>query len=220
MKVITRSEAKALGLTEYFTGEPCLRGGIAPRRTSSGTCLCADCRKERSSRNNAWNKKFRAENPEEAIRRERAHYHRNREQICRDRNEWYAQNKERLAAKGRKVDYERVRERSRKWKLENPEARRADLAKQRATKRKAVPVWYSEFDDFVIQEAFGLAKIREKETGARWDVDHMVPLRSKNACGLHCADNIQVIPKFLNAQKGNKLSLSNDYEWVKFAWAR
>ena len=37
-KIISRKEAKAQGLTRYFTGEPCKHGHVAERMTSSGAC--------------------------------------------------------------------------------------------------------------------------------------------------------------------------------------
>jgi hypothetical protein len=37
-KIITRAEAKAQGLTRYFTGEPCKFGHISQRNTASGGC--------------------------------------------------------------------------------------------------------------------------------------------------------------------------------------
>src|SRR5512139_2332428 len=39
MKNITREQAKASGLTRYFTGKPCVRGHFSERRTASGSCL-------------------------------------------------------------------------------------------------------------------------------------------------------------------------------------
>ena len=38
MEVITRKEAKAKGLTHYFTGKPCKHGHTATRRTITGYC--------------------------------------------------------------------------------------------------------------------------------------------------------------------------------------
>lgn len=37
-KVITRSEAKALGLKRYFTGKPCKRGHVTTRKVSDKSC--------------------------------------------------------------------------------------------------------------------------------------------------------------------------------------
>jgi 5-methylcytosine-specific restriction endonuclease McrA len=40
--IISRADAKARGLTRYFTGNPCKYGHIAERHTASGTCgICA-----------------------------------------------------------------------------------------------------------------------------------------------------------------------------------
>ena len=38
MSIITRAEAKKLGLKSYFTGNPCQKGHIATRRVSNANC--------------------------------------------------------------------------------------------------------------------------------------------------------------------------------------
>jgi hypothetical protein len=43
----------------------------------------------------------------------------------------------------------------------------------------------------------------------------MIPLKAKEACGLHCADNIQVIPASINLMKNNKLIYTVSHEWIK-----
>lgn len=43
--LVTRAEALAQGLTRYYTGQPCLRGHVAERKTSN--CCCLACKKER-----------------------------------------------------------------------------------------------------------------------------------------------------------------------------
>lgn len=41
---VTRAEARALGLPEYFTGDPCRYGHVSPRRTEN--CQCVACIEE------------------------------------------------------------------------------------------------------------------------------------------------------------------------------
>jgi hypothetical protein len=41
-QIVTRAQAKAKGLTKYFTGKPCSRGHIVLRHTINGSCsICA-----------------------------------------------------------------------------------------------------------------------------------------------------------------------------------
>ena len=62
----------------------------------------------------------------------------------------------------------------------------------------------TELDVFVIEEALALSKLREHTTGIKWHLDHIVPLFHKDACGLHVAVNIQVVPAKWNFSKNNK----------------
>ena len=119
--------------------------------------------------------------------------------------------KERLrekAANYRRKNPEKAREAVRrsleKYRKNNKSKLNEKAAKERARKRMAIPKWFGEFDDFVCKEAFSLAKIREGETGIKWDVDHIVPLSCKIACGLHCAENLRVIPASINRSRKNK----------------
>lgn len=47
MEIVTRSEALEKGLTFYFTGRKCLRGGVA-RRYINGACTCKECADSRA----------------------------------------------------------------------------------------------------------------------------------------------------------------------------
>ena len=62
----------------------------------------------------------------------------------------------------------------------------------------------TELDLFVFEEAVRLCKMREKITGFKWHVDHIVPLMHKQACGLNSAFNLQVVPASWNVKKGNR----------------
>lgn len=77
----------------------------------------------------------------------------------------------------------------------------ARIAKRRAIKKNAKVPWANEF---FLQEAYLLAKLRTTVTGFPWEVDHIVPLQSGHVCGLHVEHNVQVIPASANKSKGNR----------------
>jgi hypothetical protein len=95
-----------------------------------------------------------------------------------------------------------------------PEKFRIFASLRRAKKLQATPKWYGGFDEFVLEEAYDLSSKRQETTGVAWEVDHMVPLQAKTACGLHCADNIQVIPAKLNVAKHNHMIMTEPLEWL------
>ncbi len=106
---------------------------------------------------------------------------------------------------------EKAKECARNWARKNPdkksitspEKRNAITAKRRSVKLKAIPIWFDDLDDLTIKEAHSLAKLREKITGIKWHVDHIIPLQGKKVCGLHCWNNVQVIPAKTNLSKSN-----------------
>lgn len=91
---------------------------------------------------------------------------------------------------------------------------REAAGRRNAAKLNATPPWFGELDEFVMREAADLCRLRELATGFAWQVDHMVPLQAKLACGLHCASNLQVIPARLNAIKGNRMILDEPDAWL------
>lgn len=87
------------------------------------------------------------------------------------------------------------------WQKRNPHKSAAATRRRQAAARRACVSWAIEF---FIEEAYALAKLREAATGIKWHVDHVVPLRSANVCGLHTHSNIQVIPAVANISKSNR----------------
>lgn len=69
----------------------------------------------------------------------------------------------------------------------------------------ATPLWASIEKVKAFYEA--ARKITEL-TGIKHHVDHIVPLRGANVCGLHNEFNLQIIPADLNLSKSNKFEIS------------
>lgn len=102
-----------------------------------------------------------------------------------------------------------------RYREANPAKMAAKWAKRRADELMATPPWFGELDELVMVEAADLAKKREAVTEFAWNVDHMIPLKAKEACGLHVSGNVQVIPAAMNFKKINKLVLTNPGEWIR-----
>jgi hypothetical protein len=163
---------------------------------------CKSCRKESERERNrkapeklrAKTAKWRANNPDRVRELNKAAHHNRKEQRNEESRVYRAANLEKMRAQGRA------------WSKNNPEAWRATNNARRAAKVQAVPNWANdEFDELVVGECYDLSIKRTTATGMKWHVDHIVPLRSKSVCGLHCAANLQVIPALINFSKGNRV---------------
>ncbi len=102
---------------------------------------------------------------------------------------------------------EKARERQRRWERKNPHMMRFYLANSRARRRGAMPAWA---DVDRIKAFYKEAHRLTVETGIPHDVDHIVPFTAKVdfkhvACGLHCAENLQVLPATMNKRKAFKI---------------
>jgi len=70
---------------------------------------------------------------------------------------------------------------------------------------RAKPAWLTEEHEFMLEEIYELRDLRSKLTGVVHHVDHIVPLRGQNCCGLHVPWNLQVIPALDNLSKSNRI---------------
>lgn len=106
---------------------------------------------------------------------------------------------------------------SKAYAKKNPGVFVLAVQKRRAAKYRAIPAWHGELDALAEIEAEDLSRLREKATGFAWQIDHMIPLRCKYACGLHIGINLQVIPKTMNSRKLARLVLTRPGEWIRSA---
>ena len=91
------------------------------------------------------------------------------------------------------------------WRDKNRERYNFLKAKRRAYKICATPKWLSKTQLKDIENFYVHAKECEMLTGDKYHVDHIIPLKGKNVCGLHVPWNLQVLPADINIKKGNKL---------------
>lgn len=91
------------------------------------------------------------------------------------------------------------------WAKQHPEKVISYANSRRARKVNAVPVWADELDDLFAVEAADKANRLATITGVKWEVDHMVPLKSKLVCGLHWHKNLQLLPMQVNRSKSNRI---------------
>ena len=181
----TRKEAIAAGEKFYFTGEPCIRGHVALRKTK-GACLA--CVKEDWAVDNERRKG--KPKTEAAVAAGRRYYEKNREAVI-------ARATARPAAEKRRNRAE--------YKDRNVDVVRADTSLRKRRHREATPAWLTKEERLQMRELYVQARKLTAVTGERYVVDHIVPLRGEAVCGLHVPWNLRVITQDENLKKSNKL---------------
>lgn len=185
----------------------CKRGHVGMR---SATGRCIECRRildaaRVAAAREAYNARKRAERvPHRALLAQRAREARAAEspeqraarllQAKLKQREWRAKN----------PGHAGVREARRRYKLGNPDQVSFGVAQRRASKLQRTPKWLTADDLWMMREAYGLAKLRNKLFEFKWHVDHIVPLQGATVSGLHVPWNLRVIPAVANVKKGAK----------------
>lgn len=152
------------------------------RRQGGLHCYCIPCESAKSADN------YRKRKPRKDAQN-KAWYAANKEKRRVSQSSWQQENKEKVAVI------------QRKYGIRHPDRIAAKSMRRYAGKKRATPLWAN---TFFIEEIYALAELRTALTGCEWEVDHIVPLRSPNVCGLHVEHNLRVIPKSLNAHKHNR----------------
>ena len=214
MDIVSKEEARERGLKRYFTGKPCKNGHVAERFTTGGGCVeCVRAsvrrwRKANLEKARENTRQWIARNPERHRENVRKWHKENVERNREKARQWIAKNPERHrenVRKWREENPDRNRERQREWRQANPD-RLAELsAGRRAWRLKATPAWA---DREVIAFFYSVAREETERTGEQHHVDHIVPLRGKNVCGLHVEANLQILTASQNLRKNNKLNMS------------
>jgi hypothetical protein len=185
----TREEAKKTGSKYYFTGQPCKHGHLAARKTKGA---CTECLTVEWTRGNI----------------ERADYFRSynkREDVKDRKNKWYQENRETVINNAATRPAHVLREYRNAWKVNNKTQVLADNKVRRRKHREATPPWLTRKQKSEIRQLYQIAITMTQTTGEQYVVDHIVPLRSHEVCGLHVPWNLRVITQEENLKKSNKL---------------
>lgn len=229
MQIITRAEAKALGLKSYFTGKPCKNGHVSELQTSNHSCMECSKLKHKAryhadidkSRQN-W-RNYVAKNTEKVLANNRASRERNRESVLAGKKayydrvkqtpEWQAQQREKRAAnKAAKSAYDKAR-REQMDPAEHVKRVRA-WAKANPDKRKAIVFSYDSRRRTQKEQGDSTAAIREwvkvakkvchwcnQKCADEYHIDHYEPL-SKG--GEHRVSNLVIACPTCNLRKNAK----------------
>lgn len=150
---------------------------------------------------NKYSQEYRENNKERVAAVKKTWYENNKEKRAATMKKWQENNREKCAAavkKYRKNNKEKVAAAKKKWYKDNPDKVNAYAAKYRAIKLNHSPV-LTETERHQID----LIYKKSQELGPNWNVDHIQPL-SKD--GLNHPNNLQIVTKKYNLQKGSKLN--------------
>ena len=200
--IISRSTAKENGVKNYFTGKPCINGHIFLRRTTSG--ICCYCSKIKN------NKEFKS------------------------LEDLFLEKKTNQRHRGKKYYLKNInltKERSKKWKKDNPEKVKKSFARWRGRdSSKAITFMRDSLRRVMKIEKNGrtekilgytrqdlIKNIESKFTKGmswsnhgKWHIDHIKPISAFLAEGIDCPkiinslDNLQPLWKLENLKKGSK----------------
>lgn len=162
--------------------------------------LCKACRAEQKA-------EYRKR--PEVIRRERERlakaYAENKAVLLERRKARYAANPQAALAKNREwreKNLEKHRALCRGWAKENPEAMRAIVAKRRAIRLSAEGSYAASDVEAMLARQGGLCNHCRVDFGARFHVDHVIPL---SRGGSNWPDNLQLLCVPCNLSKADKL---------------
>jgi len=145
-------------------------------------------------------------NKDKRVSRMKEYYCENKEKLSLYNKEARIKNKDKLLAYEadyRKNNVDKIKE-SRK---ENRGNINYHNSMRQLLKRKASPKWLSKMQKNEIKEIYIKSSNMSTDL-VKYHVDHIIPLKGKNVCGLHVPWNLQILESKENIRKGNKLCVT------------
>lgn len=99
-------------------------------------------------------------------------------------------------------DKKKIDERNAAWRRDNTPRFAAYRAKHIAKQWNRTPPWITKDQMDAIHRIYVMCSEITKETGVPHEVDHIIPLRGENVCGLNVPWNLQVLKR--NGPNGNR----------------
>ena len=142
-------------------------------------------------------------NPEPIRKRSREVRRANKDAFSERDSKYYAKNVEVYVKRAKEWDKANPDKRkaiTKSYGKKNQKAKNGRTAHYRAKKIQATPIWLTEIDLAAMASMY-------ENCPKGYHVDHIVPLRGDDVCGLHVPWNLQLLPGVENMSKGNKIVL-------------